>query len=56
VRAFVRFIPACDHLLQMPVLRLYQLVSRVATVKQITWSTELITGHRLHSRFLLVVV
>ncbi len=47
------FITARDHFLQMTVLRLYDLISGIAMVWQITWSTQLLTCHCFHNtRFL----
>jgi hypothetical protein len=50
--AFVRCIALCNRILQMFVLRLYDLIRRVSMVREITWPTQLFTRHCLHeSRF-----
>ena len=46
--AFVRFITPGDHIFQVAIFRLYDLVSRIPMEWGIAWSTHLFTRHRFH--------
>jgi hypothetical protein len=50
----MRFITRGDHFFQVFVLRLDDLISRVAVEWGIAWSTHLSACHRLHIRNLLL--
>src|ERR1700676_4829077 len=44
----VSFVTACDHFVQVPVLRLYDLISGISMMREITGSAQLFTCHGLH--------
>src|SRR4051794_27517103 len=44
----MRLVPGRDGLLQVLVLRLDHFVSGVPVQREIAWSAQLLTGHRLH--------
>lgn len=53
--AFVRRVAFCNHILQMLVLRLYDLICGVPMVRKITWPTQLPTRHCLYASRLLLM-
>lgn len=47
--AFVRLITTFDHVSQMPIFRLYDLIGGISTEPKITWPARLFTRHSFHS-------